>query len=164
MHSGAVIGREAPPPDARQTRIDFIQSPVPPLKKNKQQLSSRPAGFDLFRIFSSWFRPADREKSENDLEGFRSYLLNEGYSRKSCSSYIYMLRKFFEHFSDRAPASLNMGDIEDYNYEYFVSGRYARSYQLQFISAVRLYYRYNSGLELNLKHLRKTDTALKKRK
>ncbi len=51
-----------------------------------------------------------------------------------------------------------MGAIEDYNFEFFVSGRYSRSYQLQFINALRLYYLLTEGIDLNLKQLRKTGT------
>ena len=54
-----------------------------------------------------------------------------------------------------------MGEIEDYNFEFFVSGRYSRSYQLQFINAIKLYYQLSEGVELNLKQLRKTGTGRK---
>ncbi len=69
-----------------------------------------------------------------------------------------MARRFFQYFEDLDPRDITMGEIEDYNFEYFVSGRYSRSYQLQFINAVKLYYLLTEGIELNLRQLRKTGT------
>ncbi len=163
MHTGACIGREAPPPDGRQTRIDFVQPATAGDKKIKQTVAPKKSSFDLLAFLTSWLKPHGKNHPDADLDGFKSYLLSKNYSKKTCSSYLFMLRRFFEHFSDRSPASLTMGDIEDYNYEYFVSGRYSRSYQLQFVNAVRLYYLYSANLTLNLKHLRKTGVIVKKR-
>ncbi|MFZ5940253.1 MAG: phage integrase N-terminal SAM-like domain-containing protein [Bacteroidota bacterium] len=163
MQPGVCIGREAPLPDGRQTRIDFAPVGIPEVRKKKQAPAARQHSFDFFALLSSWLKSGQKKPGTADLEGFRTYLVAHDYSKKSCSSYLFMLRRFFAHFEGRRPESLTMGDIEDYNYEYFVSGRYSRPYQLQFISAVRLYYLYSAGVELNLKHLRKTDRARKKR-
>jgi len=163
MQTGAAIGRKAPPPDGRQTRIEFFQPPSSLGKKSRQSTAVKSSSFDLLKIFSSLFKATRHDHPEADIEGFLKYLEKNGYKKKSSSSYLFMLRKFFEHFGDRSPANLTMGDIEDYNFEYFVSGRYSRSYQLQFINAIRLYYLYSANLELNLKHLRKTDAVSKKR-
>ena len=67
-----------------------------------------------------------------------------------------MVRKFFDFYQGIEPRQISMGAIEDYNFEFFVSGRYSRSYQLQFINALRLYYQLTLGIDLNLKKLRKT--------
>lgn len=131
------------PPDGRQIHIDFL-SP----KQGNLQSS------ELWNTFSSFFKP--RKKGAADLEFFATQLENEGYAEKTRQSYEFMVRKFFEHFEDRPPRLLTMSDIEDYNYEFFVSGRYSRSYQLQFISALQLYYSLCEGIELRLKQLRKT--------
>ncbi len=56
-----------------------------------------------------------------------------------------MMKRFFDHFEDMEPRDITMGEIEDYNFEFFVSGRYSRSYQLQFINAIKLYYHLIEG-------------------
>lgn len=71
------------------------------------------------------------------------------------------MKRFFDYFEDPEPASITMGEIEDYNFEFFVSGRYSRSYQLQFINAIKLFYHLTEGIELNLKKLRKTNAGPK---
>ncbi len=73
-----------------------------------------------------------------------------------------MMKRFFEYFEDIEPREITMGEIEDYNFEFFVSGRYSRSYQLQFINAIKLYYHLIEGVELYLKQLRKTGISRKK--
>jgi hypothetical protein len=132
------------PPDGRQTRIDFFG----------ENTSRRPSS-DWWHSISSIFRHHHREDGVN-LDFYDRQLEKEGYSEKSRKSYLFMVRRFFEHYKGIEPRQISMGAIEDYNYEFFVSGRYSRSYQLQFINALRLYYRLTQGIELNLKNLRKT--------
>ena len=132
------------PPDGRQTRIDFFEE-----KTFKKQSS------DWWQSISSLFR--QEHKSEGaDLEFYAQQLEKEGYSEKSRKSYLFMVRRFFDYFEGLKPGEISMGEIEDYNFEFFVSGRYSRSYQLQFINALRLYYQLTEGIDLNLKQLRKT--------
>ena len=73
-----------------------------------------------------------------------------------------MMKRFFNYFEDLEPHDITMGEIEDYNFEFFVSGRYSRSYQLQFINAIKLYYYLTENKDLNLKQLRKTGMVRKK--
>jgi len=89
----------------------------------------------------------DGKASKND---------KKGYSEKSVKSYTFMMKRFFEHFEHLDPAQITMDEIEDYNFEFFVSGRYSRSYQLQFINAIKLYFYLTDGIELHLKQLRRT--------
>lgn len=131
------------PPDGRQTRIDFFGSP-----------STKKQGPDWWQTISSIFR---HQKDEGvDLDFFCRQLEKEGYSDKSRRTYRFMVKRFFEYFEGVEPGQITMGSIEDYNFEFFVSGRYSRSYQLQFINAIKLYYQLTQGIELNLKNLRKT--------
>jgi len=67
-----------------------------------------------------------------------------------------MLRKFFQYIDEHEIENFTMGDIEDYNYDFFVRGKYSRSYQLQFISALTLYIEFSEGRNINLKGLRKS--------
>ena len=67
-----------------------------------------------------------------------------------------MLRKFFAYIDDKKIEELTLGDIEDYNYDFFVSGRYSRSYQLQFINGLTLYLEFAQGVKVNLKGLRRS--------
>jgi len=134
------------PPDGRQTRIDFFGESI-----------SRKHSPDWWQSISSIFRHHQKEEGV-DLEFYSRQLEKEGYSEKSRKSYLFMVRRFFEYFKGIEPRQISMGAIEDYNFEFFVSGRYSRSYQLQFINALRLYYLLTEGIDLNLKKLRKTGT------
>ena len=132
------------PPDGRQTRIDFFGD------SNSKRHTP-----DWWQSISSLFRHHQKEEGV-DLEFYVRQLEKEGYSEKSRKSYLFMAKRFFEHFKGVEPRRISMGAIEDYNFEFFVSGRYSRSYQLQFINAIRLYYQLTEGIDLNLKQLRKT--------
>ena len=132
------------PPDGRQTRIDFFGES--PSKRHSP---------DWWHSISSIFRHHHKDEGV-DLDFFARQLEKEGYSEKSRKSYLFMARRFFEHFKGIEPREISMGAIEDYNFEFFVSGRYSRSYQLQFINAIKLYYQLTQGIDLNLKNLRKT--------
>lgn len=134
------------PPDGRQTRIDFFG-----------ESNSKKHASDWWHSISSLFRQG-RKVEGVDLGFYASQLEKEGYSEKSRRSYLFMVKRFFEHFKGVEPRQISMGAIEDYNFEFFVSGRYSRSYQLQFINAIKLYYQLTEGIELNLKQLRKTGT------
>jgi hypothetical protein len=132
------------PPDGRQTRIDFFE-----------EISSRKLAPDWWHSISALFRHGQKVAGPN-LDLYKRQLEKEGYSEKSRKSYLFMVKRFFEYFKDVEPRRISMGSIEDYNFEFFVSGRYSRSYQLQFINALRLYYKLTEGIDLNLKQLRKT--------
>ena len=134
------------PPDGRQTRIDFFND-----NTSKRQSA------EWWQSISSIFKQEQKTKGAN-LEFFVSQLEKEGYSEKSRRSYLFMVKRFFEYFEGLEPRQISLGAIEDYNFEFFVSGRYSRSYQLQFINALSLYYKSTEGLDLNLKQLRKTGT------
>jgi len=137
------------PPDGRQTRIDFF-------RENEVKKSQA----DWWLNFSSWFRNAQKE-SDPGLDLFIEQLEKEGYSKKSRKTYLFMMRRFFDHVEKKDPGKIGMAEIEDYNYEFFVSGRYSRSYQLQFINAIKLYFKLTRGVDLSLKHLRKSGTPRK---
>ena len=137
------------PPDGRQTRIDFFG------EKHPKKSSS-----EWWQSLSSWFKHDQKPVGVN-LEFYCQQLEKEGYSEKSRKSYLFMMKRFFDHFEHLEPRDITMGEIEDYNYEFFVSGRYSRSYQLQFINAIKLYYHLTEGIELNLKMLRKTGVGRK---
>lgn len=132
------------PPDGRQTRIDFFG-----------ESTSRKQSPDWWHSISALFKHPQKEEGV-DLDFYERQLEKEGYSEKSRKSYLFMVRRFFEYFKGVEPRKISMGAIEDYNFEFFVSGRYSRSYQLQFINALRLYYLLTEGIDLNLKKLRKT--------
>lgn len=132
------------PPDGRQTRIEFFGERI--VKKSS---------LDWWQSLSSWFRHEEK-KNGPDLQFYMQQLEKEGYSEKSMKDYCFMMKRFFNHYESLNPRDITMGEIEDYNFEFFVSGRYSRSYQLQFINAIKLYYHLTEGIDLNLKQLRKT--------
>ncbi|MCK5137904.1 MAG: phage integrase N-terminal SAM-like domain-containing protein [Bacteroidales bacterium] len=137
------------PPDGRQTRIEFFGGK--PIRKSSS---------DWWQSLSSWFR-FEHKVTGSRLEFFAQQLEKEGYSEKSRKSYVFMMNRFFNHFENMEPCDITMGEIEDYNFEFFVSGRYSRSYQLQFINAIKLYYHLTEGIDLILKQLRKTGVGRK---
>ena len=137
------------PPDGRQTRIDFFK-----------QGDTRKASGDWWQNFSNWFKSAHQEADPN-LAFYNQQLEKEGYSEKSRRSYLFMMKRFFDHVKEKDPGKISLAEIEDYNFEFFVSGRYSRSYQLQFINAIKLYFQLTLGIDLHLKHLRKTGTGRK---
>jgi site-specific recombinase XerD len=137
------------PPDGRQTRLDFFGEK--PVKKSSSE---------WWQSISSWFKQEDKV-SRDKLEFYAEQLEKEGYSEKSRRSYLFMMKRFFDYFDELDPQDITMGEIEDYNFEFFVSGRYSRSYQLQFINAIKLYYHLTENVDLNLKQLRKTGVKRK---
>jgi hypothetical protein len=132
------------PPDGRQTRLELFGE-----KLAKKQ------GPEWWQSISSLFKH-DHKTFDPNLEFYVQQLEKEGYSEKSVKSYTFMMKRFFEHFEHLDPAQITMDQIEDYNFEFFVSGRYSRSYQLQFINAIKLYFYLTDGIELHLKQLRRT--------
>jgi Phage integrase, N-terminal SAM-like domain len=134
------------PPDGRQTRIKFFD-----------ENTSKRHSSEWWQSISSLFKQEQKATAPN-LDFYASQLEKEGYSEKSRRSYLFMVKRFFDYFEGHEPRQISMGAIEDYNFEFFVSGRYSRSYQLQFINALKLYYQLTEGIDLNLKQLRKTGT------
>jgi hypothetical protein len=130
-------------PDGKQTRIDFFET---------GKRSSR----DWWHALTGWLR-ASRHEQEDRLEEYRKFLEARKYSPKTCQSYIFMLRKFFRHLDEKGITQITFDDIEDYNYAFFVSGKYSRSYQLQFINGLSLYMEYARGVRVNLKGLQRSE-------
>jgi hypothetical protein len=128
------------PPDGKQTRIDFF-----PRKNNREWWHS----------LTAWLKSSRQEK-DRKIEHFSRFLASRNYSSKTIRSYIYMLEKFFEYLDDKDIDTLSFGVIEDYNYDFFVSGRYSRSYQLQFINSLSLYLEFSEKVKVNLKGLRRS--------
>ena len=144
-------------PDGRQTRIDFFSTGKP--KKTGQRIVATKKGtFEWWHAITGWLRSTKHEQ-EHQLEEFRNYLVQRKYSQKTCSSYIYMLRKFFVYIDEKKVEQISLGNIEDYNYDFFVSGRYSRSYQLQFINSLTLYLEFAQGVKVNLKGLRRSEAS-----
>jgi hypothetical protein len=140
-------------PDGRQTRIDFFTSGKR-RRTDQHIVVPKKGSFEWWHAVTGWLRPA-RHEQEHQLEAFRSFLEERNYSKKTCNSYLYMLRKFFAYTDEKKVEELTLGDIEDYNYDFFVSGKYSRSYQLQFINGLTLYLEFAHGVKVNLKGLRR---------
>mgnify|MGYP001135305591 CR=1 FL=1 len=141
-------------PDGRQTRIDFFSGSKGG-RKPAHVVAPKRSSLEWWQTITGWLRQSDQAAEERQLETFRNYLQERNYSTKSCSSYIYMLKKFFDYMDSKAIQHVSLGVIEDYNYDFFVSGRYSRSYQLQFINGMTHYLEFAHGVKVNLKGLRK---------
>lgn len=140
-------------PDGRQTRIDFFRSGRQ-IKSDPHIVPSKKAGFEWWQVLTGWLK-STRHEQEHHIHEFRQFLESRQYSKKTCDSYLFMLRKFFDYLDKKEITELSLGDIEDYNYDFFVRGRYSRSYQLQFINGLTLYLEFSQGVKVNLKGLRK---------
>jgi hypothetical protein len=138
-------------PDGRQTRIDFFRTG----KTESHVLSTRKSSFEWWHTLTGWLKSSGHEQ-EHQLEEFRQYLEKQKYSPKTCESYLFMMRKFFKYLDEKEVEDLSFGDIEDYNYDFFVSGKYSRSYQLQFMNSLSLYLEFSQGIKVNLKGLRRS--------
>ena len=145
-----------PGPDGRQTRIDFFRN-TKSGKADTHILHSRRQVGDWWSTVTGWFRSSHKEE-DHHLDEFRKFLESRNYSAKTCHSYIFMLKKFFDYMDERETREITLGLIEDYNYDFFVIGRYSRSYQLQFINGVSLYLEYAHDVKVNLKNLRRTES------
>ncbi len=142
------------PPDGRQTRIDFFSTSRTG-KSDSHVVSSKKNSFEWWHALTGWMRPGKQEQKRN-LNEFDYFLVSKKYSDKTCKSYIFMLRKFFSYLEENQLTQLGPGVIEDYNYEFFVRGRYSRSYQLQFINALTLYFKFSENVKVNLKGLQRS--------
>ena len=142
------------PPDGRQTRIDFFSNSRPG-KQDSHVVSSRRNSFEWWHALTGWIKPGKTGQKKN-LGDFEKFLEAKKYTPKTCKSYLFMLRKFFDYLEENQISNVNPGVIEDYNYEFFVSGRYSRSYQLQFINSLTLYLEFSENVRVNLKGLQRS--------
>ncbi len=140
-------------PDGRQTRIDFFRSARQP-KSDPHIVTPRKASFEWWHALTGWLKSSKHER-EHNLDEYGKFLEERKYSLKTRNSYLFMLRKFFDYLDKKEVREISFGDIEDYNYDFFVKGRYSRSYQLQFINALTLYLEFAQGVRVNLKGLRR---------
>ncbi|MEX0980599.1 MAG: phage integrase N-terminal SAM-like domain-containing protein [Bacteroidales bacterium] len=141
-------------PDGRQTRIDFFNSSKSG-RRDGDYLQNRRSPFEWWHALTGWLTTSTHEQ-ERQLEEFQKFLESRSYSPKSCHSYTFMLKKFFQYLDEKRISQISLGVIEDYNYDFFVIGRYSRSYQLQFINGLSLYLYFAYGVKANLKGLRKS--------
>ncbi len=142
------------PPDGRQTRIDFFSNSRSG-KNESHIISSKKNSFEWWQAITGWMKSGKQEQ-DHKLDDFEKFLLSRNYSEKTCRSYMFMLRKFFNYLEENQITKMGPGIIEDYNYEFFVSGRYSRSYQLQYINALTLYFEFSENVKVNLKGLQRS--------
>lgn len=144
-------------PDGRQTRIDFF-SPGKQGKPESHIVHSKKSSMEWWHALTGWLKSTPKEQ-EHQLEEFNHFLESRKYSIKTCRSYIFMLKKFFNYLDQNEIREITIGTIEDYNYDFFVSAKYSRSYQLQFINGLTLYLEFANGMKVNLKGLRRSVTT-----
>ncbi|MEX0986548.1 MAG: phage integrase N-terminal SAM-like domain-containing protein [Bacteroidales bacterium] len=149
-----VIRNPVTSPDGRQTRIEFFNTSKH-RKISPHVVLPKKSSFEWWHAIAGWLKPSAHEQ-EDQLEAFRKFLEEKSYSSKTCYSYLFMIRKFLTYLDEKGVTRISFGDIEDYNYEFFVSGSYSRSYQLQFINGLTRYLEFTEGVKANLKGLRRT--------
>ena len=145
-----------PSPDGRQTRIDFFGSGRN--SRSDRHVTRSQRQNEWWQTFTSWLKPHPKEL-ELKLDEFESYLSAKNFTQKTRRSYLFMLRKFFTYLDDQHCLEISRGVIEDYNYDFFISGKYSRSYQLQFLNALGHYMEFSKGVRVNLKGLRKSKST-----
>jgi hypothetical protein len=148
-------GRSPRYPDGRQVRIEFFDH-ARAGKREVHVVPARRSSFEWWQVLTGWMK-APKHAQEHQLDEFRNFLEKRNYSPKSCHSYLFMLKKFFHYLDEKRISQITPGVIEDYNYEFFVTGRYSRSYQLQFINGLSLYLEFVKGVRVNLGGLRKSE-------
>ncbi|MFC2090180.1 phage integrase N-terminal SAM-like domain-containing protein [Bacteroidota bacterium] len=152
--SASVQSQQSTGPDGRQTRIDFFGRGKPS-KSESHIVHTKKHNNDWWQALASWLKSSPKEQ-ERKAEEFSEFLRRRNYSEKTCRSYLFMLRKFFEYLDQHHINEISIGVIEDYNYDFFVSGRYSRPYQLQFLNSIALYLEFAHGVRVNLKGLRRS--------
>jgi integrase/recombinase XerD len=117
---------------------------VPDLARNRQRLNSflQKANYSVeFIKDKTPFFNGFQEESE-----FRKLLFKLNYSERSVEQYVYNLRRFLE-WKERSGAD-SRNEINEYLNEMSIKSDLSRSYQNQFISAVKLFYKHIKGVEL----------------
>ena len=150
---GSSQARDMKGPDGRQTRIVFLQADSP-AEAGIEGRISRKGSFDWWHVLTTWIRQG-KPGQDRKMDAFSTFLSDRGYSVKTRSTYLYMLGKFFNYLEERRVKTLTTGIVEDFNYDFFVTGNYSRSYQLQFINALSRYVEFAFGVKVSFRNLRK---------
>lgn len=96
--------------------------------------------------------------NKNCLEEFKQYMQTRGYSSNSISSYIGVLKAFFNYFADKNPDEIGYSDVYRFNADFILRREYSASYQNQFINAIKLFYQWNSGTVFPVHRLERPKT------
>jgi integrase/recombinase XerD len=74
------------------------------------------------------------------LVRFDGYLRQQRYSRRTIANYIERLRVFFQ-FCQKDVLEIDNDDVDNFNQNYIIENKLSASYQTQFISALKLFYK-----------------------
>ncbi len=73
------------------------------------------------------------------LQSFENYLKQKRYAERTIQSYLQVLKVFTNWLNNKKEDGISESAIQAFNLEYFIRGKYSRSYQNIFVNAIKLY-------------------------
>lgn len=95
------------------------------------------------------------ESQERSIKEFKEYMEVQRYSQKTIETYIQALRTFFSYARAKDISQFNNSDIKEFNYNYVIRNGFSASYQNQIISAIKLFYKTQLGIDTELNELQR---------
>lgn len=86
---------------------------------------------------------------DQDIQAFVDWMRNRRYSEKTVTTYRDCLYGFFRFLDGKAPADVTHADLERFQKEFVLAGRYSQSFQSQVINAVKLFFSNRQNRQLN---------------
>lgn len=90
---------------------------------------------------------------ESSLKDFKEYLEVQRYSSRTIDTYVKALKVFMSYTNKKEIDQLSCADLIDFNYNYVVRNRFSSSYQNQIISAIKLFYNIQLGIEADFNQI-----------
>jgi integrase/recombinase XerD len=88
--------------------------------------------------------------AEGWIKKIEQFLSSRRYSEHTRRTYITALKQFFLYFGDMDPLDIANDEIHHFNHMHIVPQGYSVSYQRQIISAIKLFYSYAKGHQMDL--------------
>lgn len=90
---------------------------------------------------------------EGPVEKFKQYMKQHRYSENTIKSYADCLAFFFRFHSDKSIDELGVEDLIEFNKGYVLKYNYSASFQNQTINAIKLFYHFFNGKNMNIKNI-----------
>lgn len=88
------------------------------------------------------------EKMEEKLGRFIEWMQMKRFSKNTISSYADAIKVFFLFYKDKNTREIRESDVDHFNNEYIIKGNYSSSYQNVMISAIKKFYKWETGHNL----------------
>jgi len=110
------------------------------LKALQQAYRERVSGRIRNRLFSEQIEGDATELGQQYLDKFYEMMLTRRYSVNTISTYVNLLKSFFNYFKDEDPKSLGPDHYAEFTREFIYRGGYSTTYQRQLSASLRLFY------------------------